>query len=112
MLTISMDTKLAINSYMINNFSKKGNIGYLYFKLFLEVCYEKYKELGYVPNLKLTELIKLSNLNIASQGCQRALNYFFKAENLEGSLQDILVDITEKIIEQSKLTLISEGDEF
>lgn len=111
MLNISMDTKLMVNSYMISHFSKKGNIGYLYFKLFLEICYEKYKELGYIPNLKLTDLINYSNLNISAQGCQRSLNYFFKSENMEGNLQDILVNITEQIIELSKPKLL-EGDEF
>lgn len=110
-MEISTNTKLEVNSYMIGHFTKKGSVGYLYFKLFLEICYEKYKELGYIPNLKLTELIKLTKLDVSAQGCQRGLNYFFKLENIEGNLQDILVDVTEKIIEQSKLQLV-EGDEF
>lgn len=113
MLNISLDTKLAVNSYAIGHFMKKGSIGYLYFKLFLEVCYEKYKELGYIPNLKLTDLMNYTGLDITAQGCQRSIKYFFKAENIEGNLQDILVTMTEEIIEQSKPNLIEEeGDEF
>lgn len=110
-MEISTDTKLKVNSYMVNRFTKKGYIGYLYFKLFIEICYEQYKEFGYIPNIKLTELVKLSKLPVTVQACQRSLNYFFKEENLEGSLQDLLVAITEEVIEQSKLQLV-EGDEF
>lgn len=110
-MEISLDTKLAVNSYMIGQFSKKGYIGYLYFKLFVEICFEKYKELGYIPNLKLTELIHLADLDVTAQSCQRSLKAFLNEENLEGTIQDVLIDITEKIIEQSKPKLL-EGDEY
>lgn len=111
-MTISQKTKLDVNSYTVGHFTHKGNVGYTYFKLFLEIELEKYKELGYIPNFKLTELIKLAELNITAQGCAQALSYFFKTEGLEDkTVLDALIYYTEEIIEYTKLDTVEE-DEF
>jgi len=110
-MKIDKETKLDVNSYMIGHFTNKGTIGYLYFKLFIEVCYEKYKELGYIPNYTIPELVKLAEVDITAQGCQRSLNYFFKVEGLTDNISDILIDTTEKVIEATRPKIIEE-DEF
>ena len=43
-MKVNLDTKLHVNSFMMDKFSSKGNVGYLYFKLFVEIYYEKYKK--------------------------------------------------------------------
>lgn len=114
-MKVNLDTKLHVNSFMMDKFSSKGNVGYLYFKLFVEIYYEKYKELGYIPNYRISELIKLAKLRVSPETCRKSLNYFFKSENLSENLQDTLITITEQVIQAYMVPPINdkiEGDEF
>ena len=55
-MEILTETKLQINSYMLNNFKNKGTVGYHYIKRILEYLLQQYKNTGYIT-------IDLSNKN-------------------------------------------------
>lgn len=109
-MEISYDTKYAVNSYLRVHIQHKSYTGYIYFKTFLEIYYEKYKQTGFIPALKIPALIKIANLTITPQSCQTSIKQFFKIENIEGNILNNLIIFTENIIEDNKAKLIEEDE--
>lgn len=110
-MKISQKTKFDVNSYTVGHFTNKGSVGYTYFKLFLELALEKYRQIGYIPNLTISELIKLTGLKVTVTGVQRSIQYFFNLENIHLSIADAIAHYTEEIIDAFKLNEVKE-DEF
>lgn len=104
-MKVSLDTKLNVNSYTVKKFNNKDKTGYIYFKLFLEICLEKYKELGYVPNYTLAELVKLAGIKEPASNCQRSIDYFLKCENIDKNFSNALVQSIEEIIDMIDPTI-------
>lgn len=112
-MNISQDTILKVNSFMISNFKNKGNIGYSYFKLLLEISYENYKNTGYVHNLTVSEIIKEANVPVSPETCRKAISYFFKLEGIEESIKIKIMETLEQIIISAQTqTQMIEEDEF
>ena len=110
-MDIQFSTKLAVNNYMINNFTNKGCSGYTYVRQMLEYALESYKKIGYISPWKLSQLLKILNPPITYGACQRAVNYFLKTANYEGTFSVFIIESLEKIIETQQNNLL-EGDEF
>jgi hypothetical protein len=109
-MEISYDTKYKVNSYLRKVIKHKQYTGYIYFRTFLEIYYEKYKQTGFIPALKIPALLKYTSLTITPQSCQTSIKQFFKIENIEGNVLNNLIIFTESIIEENQAQLIEEDE--
>jgi len=104
-MEILTETKLQINSYMLNNFKNKGTVGYHYIKRILEYLLQQYKNTGYIDSPRLSKLIKEAQLNVTYGAVQRAINYFLTIEHIKSNFPDFIIDTLEKIIDHNQLNL-------
>lgn len=110
-MNITIETRLQINGYMLNNFKNKGTIGYHYIKRMLEHMLQEYKNTGYIDSPRLSKLIKDANLNVTYGAVQRAINYFLALEHIELNFPDFIIGTLEKIIDNNQLNLTEPQEE-